>query len=59
MLSYSDKAITEGVREQHIALVEAIKEQDLKKVLEVEREHLEKVQKEIKDFEAQFPAYFH
>ncbi len=59
MLSYSDKAITEGVREQHIALVEAIKEKDLKKVLEVEREHLEKVQKEIKDFEAQFPSYFH
>lgn len=59
MLSYSDKAITEGVREQHIALVEAIKEQNLEKVLEVEREHLEKVQTEIKDFEAQFPAYFH
>ncbi len=59
MLSYSDRVITEGVREQHIALVEAIKEKNLSKVLEVEREHLEKVQKEIKDFEEQFPSYFH
>ena len=59
MLSYSDKAITEGVREQHIALVEAIKEQNLEKVLELEREHLEKVQSEIKDFKAEFPSYFH
>lgn len=58
MLSYSDKAITEGVREQHIELVEAIKARDLDRVLDVERKHLEKVESEIKDFEEQYPTYF-
>ena len=58
MLSYSDPSIIDGVREQHRALVDAIREKDLEKVLSVERMHLEKVAREIKDFEAQYPAYF-
>lgn len=58
MLSYADASIIEGVSEQHRALVDAIKDGDLERVLEVERMHLEKVTREIKDFEAQYPAYF-
>ena len=58
MLSYSEQSIIDGVRAQHRALVDAIREKDLEKVLSVERMHLEKVSREIKDFEAQYPAYF-
>lgn len=58
MLSYSDKAIAEGVREQHMELVGAVKEKNLEKVLDVERRHLEKVENEIKGFEEQYPTYF-
>ncbi len=58
MLSYSDSSITDGVMEQHIALVDAIKERNTDSVLSVLRMHLEKVTREIKDFETQYPTYF-
>ncbi len=58
MLSYSDRSIIEGVREQHRALVDAIKKKDTDDVLRIERMHLEKVSREIKDFEEQYPSYF-
>lgn len=58
MLSYSDKSIIEGVRDEHIELVDAIKEMNLNRVLEIEKKHLEKVTNELKDFKEQYPSYF-
>lgn len=58
MLSYSDKSIIEGVREEHTKLVEAIKAGDYDAVIETERRHLEKVSSELDTFKEQFPSYF-
>lgn len=58
MLSYSDKAIIEGVWNEHASLVEAIKNKDVERVLEIEKHHLEKVHGELSSFRTQFPSYF-
>ncbi len=58
MLSYSDMAIIEGVRKEHIALVDAIKNKNKEKVMEIEKHHLDKVHGELVSFQAKFPSYF-